>query len=149
MWIGGVAEGHPDSPSAITQRPDMTRFGIAKAAPKAFAMAGVSHADIDVAEIYDCFTWVVINQLEDLGFCAKGEGGAFVEGGRIGLGGELPINTHGGLLSEAHIAGMNHIVELVRQLRGQCGERQVADAEVGLVTGFGDLGDGALAIMHR
>ncbi|MCB1747070.1 MAG: thiolase family protein [Gammaproteobacteria bacterium] len=149
VWIGGVAEGHPDSPSAITQRPDMTRFGIAKAAPKAFAMAGVSHADIDVAEIYDCFTWVVINQLEDLGFCAKGEGGAFVEGGRIGLGGELPINTHGGLLSEAHIAGMNHIVELVRQLRGQCGERQVADAEVGLVTGFGDLGDGALAIMHR
>jgi acetyl-CoA acetyltransferase len=149
VWIGGVAEGHPDSPSAITQRPDMTRFGIAKAASRAFDMAGVSHADIDVAEIYDCFTWVVINQLEDLGFCAKGEGGAFVEGGRIGFGGELPINTHGGLLSEAHIAGMNHIVELVRQLRGQCGERQVADAEVGLVTGFGDLGDGALAIMHR
>lgn len=149
VYIGGVAEGHPDSPSAITQRPDMTRIGIARAAPIAFEMAEVSHADIDVAEIYDCFTYIVICQLEDMGFCAKGEGGPFVEQGRISLGGELPINTHGGLLSEAHIAGMNHIVELVRQLRGECDERQVRDAEVGLVTGFGDLGDGSIAIMHR
>jgi acetyl-CoA acetyltransferase len=149
VFIGGVAEGHPDSPSAITQRHDMTRIGLAKAAPIAFAMAGVSRADIDVAEIYDCFTYMVLCQIEDMGFCEKGEGGAFVGNGRIGLGGELPINTHGGLLSEAHIAGMNHIVELVRQLRGSCGERQVDGAEVGLVTGFGDLGDGSIAIMHR
>ena len=77
----GFAEGHPDSPSAITQRPDLTRLGIAKARRVAFGMAGVSPADIDVAEIYDCFTYIVMCQLEDLGFCKKGEGGPFVASG--------------------------------------------------------------------
>jgi acetyl-CoA acetyltransferase len=149
ILLAGMAEGHPDSPSAITQRGDMTRLGLAKAAPRAFAMAGVTPADIDVAEIYDCFTYIVLCQLEDLGFCGKGEGGAFVEGGALGLGGRLPVNTHGGLLSQAHMAGMNHVAELVRQLRGEAGRAQVKDAEVGLVTGYGDLGDGTLAIMTR
>lgn len=149
ITLMGVAEGHPDSPGTITQRPDLTRLGTAKAAPKAFEMAGVTHADIDVAEIYDCFTYIVLCQIEDLGFCAKGEGGPFVEAGRIKIGGELPITTHGGLLSQAHVVGMNHIIELVRQLRGEAGRTQVADAEIGLVTGFGDLGDGAVAIMRR
>ena len=149
VYISGVAEGHPDSPGSITQRPDMTSLGIAKASARAFQMAGVTHADIDVTEIYDCFTYAVIRQLEDLGFCKKGEGGPFVEGGRLRLGGALPTNTHGGLLSQAHVWGLNHIVELVRQLRGDGGRAQVKDAEVGLVTGYGDMGDGALAIMRR
>ncbi len=147
--VRGIAEGHPDSPSSITQRADMTRLGVAKAAPRVFQMAGVGHDDIDVAEIYDCFTYIVLCQLEDMGFCKKGEGGAFVEGGRLRLGGPLPTNTHGGLLSQGHMLGMNHIVELVRQLRGQGGRAQVRDAEIGLVTGYGDMGDGALAIMGR
>lgn len=149
VYIAGVAEGHPDMPGSITQRPDMTSLGIAKAAERAFRMAGVARADIDLIELYDCFTYVVIRQLEDLGFCKKGEGGPFVEGGRLRLGGELPCNTHGGLLSQAHVWGLNHVVELVRQLRGQAGRAQVQDAQVGLVTGYGDMGDGAVAILRN
>lgn len=149
VYLTSVVEGHPESPSAITQRQDMTQLGLAKAAPKAFAIAGIKPSDIDVAQIYDCFTYTVICQLEDLGFCAKGDGGPFVMDGHIALGGALPVNTHGGLLSQAHIAGMNHIVELVSQLRGDAGSRQVEAAEIGLVTGYGDLGDGSIAIMRR
>jgi acetyl-CoA acetyltransferase len=149
VLVSGIAEGHPDSPSAITHRPDMTKLGLAKAAPRAFAMAGVTPADIQVAEIYDCFTWVVLCQIEDMGFCAKGEGGSFVQDGRIRLGGKLPVNTHGGLLSQAHMLGLNHVVELVRQLRHEAPGRQVEGVEIGLATGYGDLGDGAMTIMRR
>ena len=91
----------------------------------------------------------MIQQIEEMGFCKRGEGGAFVEGGRIELGGDLPVNTHGGLLSEAHVLGMNHFLEAVRQLRTEAGEHQVENAEIGIVTGFGDFGDGAIAILRR
>ena len=139
--ILGYGESHPHR--YLMQEEDITHCGAIESGPAALAMAGVIKADIDFAELYDSFTYTVLVQLEDYGFCAKGEGGAFVEHGRIALGGELPVNTHGGLLSQAHADGILHVTEAVKQLRGQAGPRQVADARVGLVSG----GAGVLA-MH-
>lgn len=104
----------------------------------AYKMAGVGPKDIDVAQLYDNFTSSVLLWFEHGGFCKVGESGPFVEGGRIQLGGELPINTAGGNHSESYMEGWLHIVEGVRQMRGECGVRQVKGAEVCLVTGRGN-----------
>jgi acetyl-CoA acetyltransferase len=113
---------------------DWLASGARHTGPRALAMAGVVHADIDLAEIYDCFTITVMRELEDLGFCPVGEGGPFVAGGRLGPGGALPTNTHGGGLSWGHsFSGLAHGIEAVRQLRGGCGTRQVDGAELALV----------------
>jgi acetyl-CoA acetyltransferase len=115
--------------------PDLTEGGCHHTAARLFEGAGLSPADVDVAEIYDCFSFTVLLQLEDYGFCPKGEAGPFVESGATTLSGNLPVNTHGGFLSEAYVHGLNTFCEAVSQLRGDAGERQVAGAEVALSTG--------------
>ncbi|MFQ5563957.1 MAG: thiolase family protein [Parvularculaceae bacterium] len=109
----------------------------ARSGPAALARAGLAVDDIDIALLYDCFTIAVLMQLEDYGFCGKGEAGPFVEGGRIGPGGALPVNTSGGLMAEGYGGGMLHVIEAVRQLRGEAGDRQVEGAEIALVSGHG------------
>jgi len=113
---------------------DTTRTAAADMAPRLYAMAGVGPGDFDLAELYDCFTYSVLVQLEDYGFCPKGEGGNFVASGATARGGSLPVNTHGGFLSEGYVHGLNHVAEAVSQLRRTAGARQVPDAELALST---------------
>jgi acetyl-CoA acetyltransferase len=137
--ISGAAWGGGDSffsgaGSGAGGGTDFTVTAAARMAPRLYSMAGLGPADIDVAELYDCFTYSVIVQLEDYGFCPKGDGGPYVADGATRMGGELPTNTHGGFLSEGYVHGMNHIAEAVAQVRGTAGERQVPGAEVALST---------------
>jgi len=140
VYVLGAGEGHGHE--HISQAQSLTTSAAVESGRRAFGMAGLGPGDIDVAEIYDCFTPVVLIELEDLGFCEKGEAGAFVEAGETALDGLLPMNTHGGLLSHCHPGNpgsMFALTEVVTQLRHDAGARQVKDAEVALAHAQGGI----------
>lgn len=116
-------------------RGDLTTTAAADLAPRLYASAGIGPADVDVAELYDAFTPLVLLQLEDYGFAGRGEAAGLVADGVTAPGGRMPVNTHGGHLSEGYVHGLNHVAEAVDQLRGDAGARQTPGAEVALVTG--------------
>lgn len=136
-YVLGAGEAHWHR--SIASMPDLTVTAAAESSRRAYAAAGLGPADVDVVELYDAFTINPILFLEDLGFCAKGEGGPFVGDGRIAPGGELPVNTNGGGLSYCHpgMYGIFTIIEATRQIRGECGERQQDGVDVALVHGNG------------
>ena len=140
VYLLGAGEGH--SHEHISQARDLTTSAARESGTRAYAMAGVGPGDVDLAQLYDCFTPTVLLELEDLGFCEKGEGGAFAESGALMPGGSLPVNTHGGLLSHCHPGNpgsMFALTESVWQLRHSAGERQVADAQLALVHAQGGI----------
>jgi acetyl-CoA acetyltransferase len=134
--VAGVGMGMSDSGQYWSQQRAFTTTPQVFSAPSAFEMAGIEPGDVDILTLYDPFTIVTLMQLEDMGFCDKGDGGAFAERGGLDVGGGgLPTNPHGGMLSHAYVLGSAHVVETVRQLRGEAAN-QVADAEVGVYGGY-------------
>ena len=133
-YVAGMGQGH--NLDALKDPTHYTHFAGARSSARAFEMAGVATDDVDVAELYDCFTSTVLITIEDYGFCKKGEAGPFALEGNLQLGGELPMNTSGGLLSEGDLTGWNHVAEGVRQIRGES-TSQVQGAEVCAVSGHG------------
>ena len=148
IYIMGFGQGHPFIDPL--QREVLTITGAVQSGKTAFNIAGISPSDVDMCCIYDAFSFAVPLQLEDLGFCKKGEGADFIQNGRIALGGELPVNTSGGLLSEVYLQGWVGTHEAVSQLRGNCGTRQVPRAEIALFTSSGGfLSEHATVILRR
>jgi acetyl-CoA acetyltransferase len=137
VYVLGAGTCHDHS--IISQMPDLTTTPGVISGANAFAMAGITPSDVDLLMGYDSFTITALLHLEDLGFCAKGEGGPFVEDGKTAPGGSLPMNTNGGGLSYTHpgMYGMFLIVEAVKQLRGECGERQLESPEIAVAHGSG------------
>ena len=138
--ILGWGQCHPGTPMAAGSELGL-RSGAATSGPDALRMAGISVDDVDVLELYDCYTFTVLLTLEDYGFCAKGEGGAFVADGRLAPGGGLPCNTGGGQLSGFYLTGFTPLTEALLQLRRGAGTRQVPDAEIAMVSGNGGVLD--------
>jgi len=139
VYVLGVGEAL--SHSTISNMPDLTVTAASESGPRAFGMAKLKPSDVDMLSLYDAFTITPILFLEDLGFCPKGEGGRFVSGGAIAPGGKLPVNTSGGGLSYCHpgMYGLLVMIEAIRQVRGECGERQVPNCEVALAHGNGGV----------
>ena len=139
VWVLGAAEAHDHA--IVSQMPDLTSTVARETGKKALARAGVVLGDIDLAMIYDSFTYTVLVTLESLGFCGKGEAADFVRDQRTAPGGDFPMNTSGGGLSYTHTGmyGMFLVVEAVRQLRGECGERQLPDPKISLINGTGGI----------
>ncbi|KRB81575.1 thiolase C-terminal domain-containing protein [Noviherbaspirillum sp. Root189] len=140
VYLAGIGEFHTHE--HISFAPSLTEFGARESGEAAYRMAGLGPSDIDVAQLYDCFSIVPIVELEELGFCGRGEGGFYYQEGHARIGGKMPVNTHGGMLSHAHagsVGGLFGIVEAVRQLRGGLGSRQVEGAEVALVHNEGGI----------
>lgn len=142
IWITGL--GCATDTMMIAERPSLVSLAASRvAADQAYKMAGVTPNDIDVANTHDCFSIAEIMSYEDLGFCKKGEGGKFIEEGQSYIGGKLPVNVDGGLKSKGHplgATGVSMTVEIVKQLRGEAGKRQVSGAEIGLTHNVGETG---------
>jgi acetyl-CoA acetyltransferase len=148
--VAGVGYGGAEAGTYFALEPEFLSTPQRFSAPGAFAMAGLSPADVDVLAIYDHFTIAALMQIEDMGFCAKGEGGRFVEGDRLAFdrgrdAGGIPLNTHGGMLSHSYLLGISHVVELVRQLRGEAAN-QVENADVAVYGGYSGSDAGTLVL---
>lgn len=151
VYIRGMAGRHGTDNAHIYATADPTHFAAQLAAKEVYRTAGLGPADIDVAAIYDCFSWVVLAQIEAYGLAPDGDVGAFVSAGNLRLGGKLPTNTAGGMLAEGYTHGMNNLIELVRQLRHEYvgSDRQVQDCKVGLCTGWGGPRSSSALILSR
>ncbi|MXW43787.1 MAG: thiolase family protein [Candidatus Dadabacteria bacterium] len=138
-YLWGMGQGYSHQYLTSLENLDQIYDAVERSGQKAFNTAGIEPRDVDIAFLYDCFTITVLLELEGLGFVPKGEGGAFALEGRMEIGKDLPVNTHGGLLSQAHLGAMHHVVEATLQLRGEAGSRQVEDPEVAVVHGNGGI----------
>lgn len=138
-YLLGMGQGYSHQYLTTLQNLDQIYNAVNTSGQKAFQTAGLTKDDVNLAFLYDCFTITVLLELEGLGFVPKGEGGAFALEGRMEIGKDLPVNTHGGLLSQAHLGAMHHVVEAALQIRGEAGPRQVDNADVALVHGNGGI----------